>query len=162
MQARALLIVSFLIPLQLPSSRADPQLTGIGAVSVAVEAIAPAAERLGVASADLRTEVERVLKAAGLRVSTADDGDVHLTVTVNAVPIETTRRATTGIAYTVTVSVDEDATVQRTGDTLSVQTWRRTGIGVSRPAQTKGAIRDQLKEYVDAFVSAWRATNNRK
>ncbi|HTK29183.1 MAG TPA: hypothetical protein VL309_06515 [Vicinamibacterales bacterium] len=148
-----------LVPLQ-PADSADRTLKDIGSVSIAVEPIAPAVAALGVTDAALRDQVQRALKGAGVPAAAAPGG-ASMVVTINAVRIETTRRSTSGVAYTVTLSVEQGVTLARTGDTARASTWRRAGIGVARPGQAAGAIRDQLKEYLDAFVSAWRAANSR-
>lgn len=136
-------------------------LKSLPAISIAVDPIAPAAARLGVTEETVRGEVAQVLKTAAIPVANGADQRVQLTVTVNAVPIETTRRSTNGIAYTVAVSIDQDATLKTTGEAARVATWRRAGIGVARTAQARDAIRDQLREYLNAFVSAWRAANTK-
>jgi hypothetical protein len=135
-------------------------LRGISSIAVAVDPIAPAAAQAGVTEEMLRGEVAQALKTVAIPVD-AGARHVQLTITVNAVPIETTRRSTNGVAYTVAVSVDQEATVKRIGEPARVATWRRAGIGVARNAQARDAIRDQLREYLNAFTAAWKAANSR-
>jgi hypothetical protein len=140
----------------------DPQaatLKGIHAVSVVVDRVAPAAVKLGFTDSAAREEADRALKAAGIAAS-GDTQAARLMITINAVTIETTTRATSGIAYTVTLSIEQEASLSRTSETVRAATWRRAGIGVARPGQANAAIRDQLLEYLKAFVDAWKTANS--
>jgi hypothetical protein len=149
-----------LVPLQ-PADTSDRTLKGLGPIAIAIDPLAPAATRLGVTADALRDEIARSLTAAKLPVSTDASGP-RLTISINAVPIETTRRSASGVSYSVTVAVDQDVTVTATGESARATTWRRAGIGVASAAKAKEAIRGQLKEYVDAFVAAWRTENQRE
>jgi len=156
MIARLLCVTLLALP-QAAATRPDASLKDLHTVSVAVDPIAPAAVRLGVTNDAIRADVEQGLKGAAIRVNAAEH--VQLTVTINAVPIETNRRSTSGIAYTVALSIDQEAILQRTGASVKAATWRRAGIGVSQSARANEAIREQLRDYVNAFVSAWKAAN---
>jgi hypothetical protein len=59
----------------------------------------------------------------------------------------------------VTVSLEQEASLTRSGESIKATTWRRAGIGVARPAQASVSIRDQLRDYLQAFASAWKTAN---
>ena len=145
------------IPLQ-PPDASNRTLKRIGPIAIVVEPLAPAAARLGLTADALRDEAGRTLTNAKVATGT-DLSGARLTVTINAVPIETTRRSASGVSYAVTVTVDQEVTLVATGERARAATWRRAGIGVASAAKAKDAIRDQLKEYLDAFAAAWREAN---
>jgi hypothetical protein len=146
-----------LIPVQSPDP-SNRTLKNIGPIAIVVEPLAPAASRLGLTADALRQEAGRVLATAKVATGT-DLSGARLTVSINAVPIETTRRSASGVSYAVTITVDQEVTLAATGEHARAATWRRAGIGVASAAKAKDAIRDQLKEYLDAFAAAWREAN---
>jgi hypothetical protein len=158
MVARFFLCVAVaLVPFQ-PADSSDRTLKDIGPIAIAIEPLAPAAARLGLTADALRDDAARTLAAAKVPVG-AERAGPRLTVSINAVPIETTRRSASGVSYSVTVTIDEDVTIVQTGENARAATWRRAGIGVASAGRAKDAILGQLKEYLDAFVAAWRKAN---
>jgi len=133
-------------------------LRGITNLTVVVDSLAPAALELGVTDQIVLGDAERLLRRGGVTLSGAAAG-AQLSITINAVEIQTDTRATRGVAYTVSVSIDQEATLQRSGVTTRVTTWRHAGIGVAGVATANATIRSQLAEYLEVFLAAYRTAN---
>src|SRR4029077_20751829 len=81
------ILAAWLMGIPAPAAAADSQierasLTGLTTISVVVEALAPIAEKNGLATATLQTDVERRLRQAGINVTPAADACLHVHVTV--------------------------------------------------------------------------------
>jgi hypothetical protein len=125
---------------------------GVASVAITVEPLAPAVVRVGLTKEGVTREVERLLRSHDVAVN-GTVSDAQLTVTINAVEIKTSSGVTSGLAYTVAVSLDQEAIVHGHTQTMRVTTWRHAGIGVASLVKARGAVRGQLVEYLEAFAS---------
>ena len=152
--AMLLLIVSML-----PGSRAYGQgspatantLKGLSGVQVLIEELNDAAKALGLDTAAIQTDVELRLRTAGLRVLSDEEerstpDRPWLYVNVNVV----------GKAAAIGVNFSQTARLARTRESASVTTWSRTGLAINPTAES---IRNQIKDYVDAFLNDWLSAN---
>lgn len=149
MRAALIAIVCVWIPVAAAAADEAVSLRGISKVNVVAEPIPPAlTARLTTAA--LVADVQRRVAGRVAVNGQASDPTVH--VTVNAVPIETGTGLNAGVAYSVYVSVEQQATLTRNAATAPVVTWRRGGLGVAVQGRAREAIRQQLNEYVDLLL----------
>jgi hypothetical protein len=85
-------------------------LNGIAGVAVTVDAVAPAVERLGLTRSQLVELAEQTVRQGGIRIDPSTQ--VQLRVAINGIELETASGVRTGVAYTVSISVDEDAVLR--------------------------------------------------
>lgn len=126
---------------------------GIERVTIIVDPLAPAMVSVGVTKDAVAREVEGLLQRHDFAI-TGTASDAQLTVTINAVEIKTRSGVTSGLAYTVAVSLEQEATLRGSNQTTLVTTWRRAGIGVATSMKAREAVRGQLVEYLEAFVAS--------
>lgn len=158
---RAILIAILCVWIPAAAAAADEavSLRGISKVGVVAEPIPPAlTARLTTAA--LVADVQRRL--AGRLAVNGQPSDPTVHVTVNAVPIETASGLKTGVAYSVYVSVEQQATLTRNAATAPVVTWRRGGLGVAVQRRAPDAIRQQLDEYVGLLLKDLAPASDRK
>jgi hypothetical protein len=129
-------------------------LKGLSGVQVLIEELNDAAKALGLDTAAIQTDVELKLRMAGLRVLSDEEerstpDRPWLYVNVNVV----------GKAAAIGVNFNQTARLARTGETASVTTWSRTGLATNPTAES---VRNQIKDYVDAFLNDWLSANPKK
>jgi len=142
-----------------PTVRADDSeesrvsLKGITAVHVLVEDLHDDAARIGLTKESIQTDVELKLIMAGMHVVTREDwlklpGAPRLYVNVNVLPPQ---------AASIEVELDQNVLLQRNGQlVISANTWNLSGV-LANP--TSQGIRNQIKDRVDKFLSAWLSVN---
>ena len=135
----------------------DATLKGIAFVNVVSDILPDTVLQIGINDATVVNDVESALHKSSLRSSPESPTQLH--VSINAVDIRNGAGSNRGVAFTVSVSVEQRATLQPSGLLTRATTWRRAAIGVSNRTGAKAAIRAQLAEYLQAFVIAWRTAN---
>jgi hypothetical protein len=152
-------VVTVLLAVTSPSVRAqDPDgLKGINAVYVIVENVPEGGKLLGLTAETIQTDVELKLLQAGMTVTTLADGHKlpgrpHVYVRVNLMK--------GAEAASIQVELEQDAVLDRNAEHApSVVTWN-AGYLLTKP--TARSIRDDVKDGVDAFLSARLSANTKK
>ncbi|MEM4657918.1 MAG: hypothetical protein QXX77_05790, partial [Candidatus Methanosuratincola sp.] len=132
-------------------------LRGLPPLFVVVERLEPAAVEAGLSESTIKQEVERRLRASGVRV--LDEGErlpgapfLYVRITAYEVP-------GTGVySYSVALELRELVTLVRNPRASTyASTWESQGVAFST------GIRDRAREYlakkVDEFVDDWLAAN---
>ena len=134
-------------------------LRGIKQVHLALDPLPPEIASASLTRATLMADVAGRLGAGALTVgSNGEDAAIHMIL--NAVLIETAAGRNAGVAYNVSLAVEQSATL-RNGENVAATTWRAGGIGVTARGRAGEAIRRQLREYVDRLLTDWRSANER-
>ena len=157
-----LFIVAVSTPAQDPAGKLEKaSLVGLSRVYVVVTTT-PQAEQDGLTSADLKTEVEARLRTAGIKVIekaewAVDDG--ILSITISALPIEKLP------LYACSFTVDLKQTVIPLRDRntrMMGATWQAGGIAAFGRPKFKEAAKRNTIEFVDSFISDYKAANPQK
>jgi hypothetical protein len=122
-------------------------------VEVVVEAMDPVAERDGLTRAQLQTEVERRLRQAGIAVGPTLTG--HLYVNVDTV------KSDHGQTYAYNVLVEYMQQVMLARDptaSIFATTWETGGVGMIGANRLR-EVRQDVANYVDQFIAAYREQN---
>lgn len=155
------LLLGVLIGLPRPAAAADSaieraSLAGLTTMSVVVEGLAPIAEKNGLTSVALQSEVERRLRQAGLSI--IEDADAYLYVHVTVAD----PGASLPLPYVVDVSLMQEVTLPRgikTRTPLQCPTWGLNRLGLVGPERVRGAVADRVTEFVEQFITAYRSVN---
>jgi hypothetical protein len=149
--------------LDAPGSRKT--LAGLPGFFVAVEDMDTSAARVGVTSAVIQTDVEARLRAAGIRLYTADDFKnilevPQLYVNVNELALH---GAQAGLfTYNATTEVRQAIKLSRNPDISSTSvTWRAPAtVGTVGADNFYVAVRDVVREELDLLITALQAANS--
>jgi hypothetical protein len=155
------ILVAWLTGLAASAAAADSQierasLTGLTTISVVVEALAPIAEKNGLTTAALQTDVERRLRQAGINVTPDADAYLYVHITV-ADP-----GPSLPLPYIVDVSLMQEVTLPRglkTRTPLQCPTWSLNRLGMSSADRVRMPVTDRLTEFVDQFIRAFQSVN---
>jgi hypothetical protein len=131
-------------------------LTGLTSISVVVEALAPVAEKNGLTTAALQTDVERRLRQAGINITPDADAYLYVHITV-ADP-----GASLPLPYIVDVSLMQEVTLPRglkTRTPLQCPTWSLNRLGMSSADRVRTPVTDRVDEFVDQFIRAFQSVN---
>lgn len=153
------------------SHQADPQtltLKGLPGLTVVVMPISPDAEAHGLLRDQLRADVERALRAAGVPVLTAVDqwrspNAARLRVTV--LTYRAAEEVDAPYFYAIGVRLFQQARLLNAATALTpfVATWESsTSVGVWPPGDLGPGIGKLVTERVNEFADAWRATRSGK
>jgi hypothetical protein len=149
---------------QLDSPGSRKTLVGLPGFFVAVEDMDSSAGRVGVTSTVIQTDVEARLKAAGIRLYTADDFKnilevPQLYINVNELALH---GAQAGLfTYNATTEVRQAIKLSRNPDITSTSvTWRAPAtVGTVGSDNFYVAVRDVVREEVDLLITAFQAAN---
>jgi hypothetical protein len=155
------LLLGCLIGSPHPAAAADSAieratLTGLTSMSVVVEGLPPIAEKNGLTTAGLQSEVTRRLRQAGLSI--VEDADAYLYVHVTVADAG----AALPLPYLVDVSLMQEVTLPRglkTRTPLQCPTWGLNRLGLAGPTIVRSAVTDRVTEFVDQFIAAYRSVN---
>ena len=131
-------------------------LTGLAAISVVVEDLAPIAARNGLTAAALQTDAEQRLRQA--RISVTPDADAYLYVHVTVAD----PGGTSPLPYFVDVTLMQEVTLPRglkTRAPLQVPTWWLNRLGMVDPNGLRVAVSARVSEFVDQFIRAYQSVN---
>lgn len=155
------ILVASLMSLAASAAAADSQierasLAGLTTISVVVEALAPIAEKNGLTTAALQTDVERRLRQAGINVTPDADAYLYVHITV-ADP-----GPSLPLPYIVDVSLMQEVTLPRglkTRTPLQCPTWSLNRLGMSSADRVRTPVTDRVTEFVDQFIRAFQSVN---
>ena len=129
-------------------------LKGIPAFRVVVEQVGSNVQKRSALKVEnLQADVERQLERAGIPVSKSADAVLYANVAVVCGE---------DCAFNVQVEVQQRVRLERRSKVgpLLAPTWSTRGTGLV--ARRSSVIRESLREQVDQFVAAYRATNSSK
>jgi hypothetical protein len=136
-------------------------LVGLEGVQVVVEGPGPEAERLGLSKNQIKTDVERRLRKAGVRVLTNQleqeetPGTPHLYVKISA------NINKIGVfAYSINVDLVKIVT-RFTGETAFATVWEKGEAG-SVGLNNINQIQPRISSLVDSFINDYLAANPKK
>jgi hypothetical protein len=155
------ILVASLMSLAASAGAADSQierasLTGLTTISVVVEALSPIAEKNGLTTATLQTDVERRLRQAGINLTPDADAYLYVHITV-ADP-----GPSLPLPYIVDVSLMQEVTLPRglkTRTPLQCPTWSLNRLGMSSADRVRTPVTDRVDEFVDQFIRAFQSVN---
>jgi hypothetical protein len=140
-----------------PHERAS--LAGLTGVTVVVEGMRPDAEREGLRQSTLQTDVELKLRQAGIRVLTEAEriltpGIPRLYLNVNTM----LRDEIGAFAFSINLRLMQKVRLDRNPIIVSEGTTWSTGsvgtVGVRELATVRESIRDQVDEFINAYLAA--------
>jgi hypothetical protein len=157
--ALALAMALLLLPVPASSLKFAGQekaLAGLKGVGVEVMPLMPEAERLGLTTRQIKTDVELRLRKAGVRVLTSEEvietkGQPRLFVTL------VTSISSGLCAYMIEVQLGEVAALAR-GDAVYATIWLTNGVGTFLTKDIR-KIRDYVGDCVDEFINDYLAAN---
>ena len=140
-------------------------LKGLKGVEVLVERLDAEAERVGLNETTIQTDVELMLRQAGIRVLTPAEslespGRAWLYVSPALLRISTGEAC----VYTITVELRQDVRLERdlSIEAFGATTWNaRRRLGIVPTASFAPKVRDSLKDLVDQFINAYLSVNRK-
>ena len=155
------LLAGWLVSGSIPAIASDSQadrvtLTGLTPISVVVEDLPAIAEKNGLTTSTVQSDVERRLRQAGIALTSDADAYLYVHVTV-ADP-----GGTLALPYIVDVSLMQEVTLPRglrTRTPLQCPTWSVNSLGMVSPAGLRLAVSDRVAQFVDQFVKAYQSVN---
>ena len=131
-------------------------LTGLTTISVVVEELSAVAQKNGLSTATVETEVQRRLQQAGISVTSDADAYLYVHVTV------ADAGSSLPLPYVIDVALMQEVTLPRglkTRTPLQSQTWWVNSLGLTGPDRLRTAVSDKVNEFVDQFIRAYRSVN---
>jgi hypothetical protein len=140
--------------------RAKETLRGLAGVAVVIEPLHPNAEQDGLTQRLLQDDIERRLRAAGIRVLTQKEwrntpGSPYLYVNVAAL-----KKSYGLYAYAIEVCVNQLVTLIRNHQIQEfAETWETREVGTVGKDQLP-TVRESVRAHVDAFIHDYFAVNS--
>jgi hypothetical protein len=158
----AALLLCSVAPATASDSEIDrASLKGLRGVFVLVEDLNPPEEQAGLKTADVQTDVEEKLKAAGIPLlSKTQDIDTPGMPTLY-ISVSVASSTTTDLwPFSIDVNLEQQATLKRSPDTFvpTAITWHVGSIGAVDKSNIR-SIRDRVNEQVAKFVNAYLKVN---
>jgi len=133
-------------------------LKGLRTVRVVVERIEPAAERQGLSSASVQTDVELKLRQAGIAVESSARAWIYVNVNV-LVPSQ----QYAPLAYCVQLDLHQSAALTRNPQiVVTAVTWQGTGAVGIVPVGQLSRVRESVRDMVEQFINDWLAVNGKR
>jgi hypothetical protein len=145
----------------IPAAANDSQvervsLTGLTPISVVVEDFSAVAQKNGLVTAAIQTDVERRLRQAGISVTPDADAYLYIHVTVSD------PGGTLPLPYFVEVGLMQEITLPRgvkARTPFQCETWSLTRLGLGSPSILRSSVVDRVNEFVDQFIAAYKSVN---
>jgi hypothetical protein len=157
-------IILFISPTLLHAGDSDREsLKGLTGVRVLVENINPEAERGGLSAANIQTDMELMLRKAGIRVLSKEEWSLTPGLPSLYVKVVVHKRFPYELyVYGITVGLEQVVMLSRNMQTVVAPTWSTDGaigtVGVSQLS----IVRDDVKDEVDKFINAFLAENPKR
>jgi hypothetical protein len=141
--------------------RAKETLRGLPGVTVVIEPLQAAAEQDGLTQQQLHADVERQLRAAGIRVLTQEEwrrtaGSPYLYVNVSAL-----KKSYGLYAYAIEVCLNQVVTLLRAHDIQEfAETWETREVGTVGKEQL-ATVRESVAAHVNIFIQDYFTVNPR-
>lgn len=157
----SLLVAGLLIGLSTAASANDSQverssLAGLTEISIVVEDLVAAAEKVGLRASDVQNDAQQRLRQAGIKLRPDADAYLYVQITV-ADP-----GGTLPLAYAVHVSLMQEVTLPRglrSRTPLQAPTWWVNGLGMAGPDRVRSAVSDRVHQFIEQFIGAYASVN---
>jgi hypothetical protein len=130
-------------------------LTGLKGFSVLIESISPEANRDGLTTDQLQTDVELRLRKSGVNVLPSGSGNATLYVYAHLLKL----KSISGYVYTCEVTVHQGVIVVANNTVSWQDTWSVADLGIVRPENMSKVIRGTTGDLVDKFLNAYLSVN---
>lgn len=135
-----------------PDERAS--LKGVGAISLVLEDLAPAAQKYGLTGAPLQNEIKQRLQRAGIVVRQEADPYLYVQITV-ADP-----GGSLPPAYSIQVMLMQEVALPRGLNAhFQAPTWWLSSLGVAGADRLSQSAGGKVQEFVDQFIKAYVSVN---
>jgi len=143
------------------SPRERATLAGLTGVGVVVEAMDPDAEKDGLTTSTLRTEVELKLRQAGIRVLTEAERAVAPGSPFLYLRVATMKSDGVGVyIYNITLELVQEVRLTRNpAITMLATTWRVGGFLGIIQHRNLSQVRESVRDVMDQFLNAYLAAN---
>ena len=136
-------------------------LVGLKGITVLVEDMNPQAERLGLTTAEIQTDVELRLRKAGIRVLTEKESAEMPGIHILYVRVNTNIKSGSALcAVNISVVLKEDVTLE-TGFPTVGTIWNTEAVG-SVETDNIRKIRGSVGDLVDRFINDYLEANPKK
>ena len=135
-------------------------LAGLTGVYVSVEHISDEAQRDGLDTTQIRTDVELKLRQAGITVLTQQEWLSTAAAPYLYVNVQAIKNQAHMYAFSADVELRQRATLVR-DPSMSVlaTTWSATGIIGTVGSQIVASVREDVRDLTDQFINAYLAAN---
>jgi hypothetical protein len=135
-----------------PDERAS--LKGLGAISLVVEDLAPAAQKYGLTVTLLQNDIKQRLQRAGIAVRQEADPYLYVRITV----------ADAGgllpLGYAIQVTLMQEVALPRgINPHFQAATWWVSSAGITAADRLSPAVSGKVQEFVDQFIKAYVSVN---
>jgi hypothetical protein len=158
----ALLFLAVVSPLvgQADDETSRATLVGLPGVYVLVETVADEAQRDGLDTLQVRTDVEVKLRQAGIRVLSKEEWLSTAGAPYLYVNIQTAKNNLRLYAVSVSIDLRQDVTLVREPSLRRlVATWSTPGVLGTVGSHKLATVRDDVRDLVDQFINAYLAAN---
>ncbi len=138
-------------------------LAGLTGMYVLVEHIPDEAERDGLDTTQIRTDVELKLRQAGITVLTQQEWLSTAAAPYLYVNVQAIKNRANVYAFSADVELRQRVTLVRNpGMSILATTWSATGIIGTVGSQKLGAVREDVRDLTDQFINAYLAANPKR
>jgi|ERR1041385_4021742 hypothetical protein len=135
-------------------------LVGLPGVYVLVENVDDDAQRDGLDTLQVRTDVEVKLRQAGIRVLSREEWLSTAGVPNLYVNIQTAKNQQNVYAFSVRIELSQGVTlVRQPSPRLLVTTWSTPGVIGTVGSKKLASLRDNVRDQTDQFINAYLAAN---
>ena len=136
-------------------------LKGLTDVHVVVDGITKQAEAAGVKKADVQAQVEKAIKAAGLRVLAANERARGApTIYLSTIVFLADKSSDDLFVYSIEVSLTQEVRLARSpGVRTQSATWRPAGTIGTLPKSDLPKLKDTVGEYLKKFSTDYHTAN---
>jgi hypothetical protein len=125
--------------------------------------IKPDAEQDGLSKTSIYADVEHQLRVAGIRILTKEEWSKSPGRPTLSIDVVTQKaRGIPLYIFGVEVSLREQVTALRSGQSLTVSTWESDVIGNVSEANVAESVRNNVRVEVDKFINAFQAANPKR
>jgi hypothetical protein len=135
-----------------PDERAS--LKGLGNISLVLEDLGPAAQKYGLTTMRLQSEIRTQLQGAGIIVRQEADPYLYIQITV------VDPGGTLPLAYSIQVTLMQEVALPRGLNAhFQAPTWWQSSAGISGADRLSQSVGGRVQEFVDQFIKAYRSVN---
>jgi hypothetical protein len=135
-----------------PDERAS--LKGLGAISMVIEDLAPAAQKYGLSVMLLQNDIKQRLQRAGIAVRQEADPYLYVQITV-ADP-----GGSLPLGYSIQVTLMQEVALARgLNPHFQAPTWWVSSAGIAGADRLSQSVSGKVQEFVDQFVKAYVSVN---
>ena len=135
-----------------PDERAS--LKGLGAISLVVEDLAPAAQKYGLTAMLLQNDIKQRLQRAGIAVRQEADPYLYVQITV-ADP-----GGSLPLGYAIQVTLMQEVALPRgLNPHFQAPTWWVSSAGIAGADRLSQSVSGKVQEFVDQFIKAYVSVN---